>query len=66
MFRKKMIARCREFVGRRGAAGPGVFSIAALDMRIDPAIPLQLEKLLPNRFARELERGGKLGNGRRP
>ena len=51
-----MIARVGQRVARRRTSGLSA-ARAAIDLRLDPAVALQLEKLLPHRFAGQRKLG---------
>jgi hypothetical protein len=59
MLRKKMIACLGQDVARRWTSGPAALRWAR-HARLDPAFTLELEQLLPNSLARELELVGEL------
>src|SRR4051794_29440728 len=54
-----MIAGLGEVVARGGASGAPAF-VTASNTRLDPSLALELQKLLPHRFARELQLIGEL------
>src|ERR1700726_1770895 len=65
VLRKEMIAGLGQAVARRGASGPTAV-IRPRDSSLEPAFALQLEKLLSNCLAGQLQLLSELCNGRRP
>ena len=65
VFRKQMIAGFGEAVARRRPAGAPAL-LAARDPRLHPSLALQLQQLLPHRFAGQRQQLGELRDGGGP